>query len=141
MDSIPALHWLGIEQWVLRVPMPSHSSGSVALLETDTAPSDAPAAEQRIPLADSPKVAEVSGAEPVPGAGLCFIAANGAEFSKLVSAISRCLPPGKPVMHQSASDEQPPSVHCNGQTWSLAELRRSGLAKRALWRLLVGSNA
>lgn len=141
MDSIPALHWLGIEQWVLRAPWPGHSSEPVAPLKTDISISDVPAAKQRIPLADSPKVAEVSAAEPVPGAGLCFIAANDAEFSKLVSAISRCLPSGKTAIHQSASEEQPPSVHCNGLTWSLAELRRSGQAKRALWRLLVGSNA
>ncbi|OZB37072.1 MAG: hypothetical protein B7X35_03485 [Halothiobacillus sp. 14-56-357] len=141
MDNIPALHWLGIEQWVLRAPWPGHSSEPVISFGTDAVSSDAPAAEQRIPQADSPKVAEVSAAEPVPVAGLCFIAANGTEFSKLVSAISRCLPSGKMALHQSASEEQPPSVHCNGQTWSLAELRRSGPAKRALWRLLVGSNA
>jgi DNA polymerase III psi subunit len=143
MDSSPALHWLGIDQWVLRVPMPGHLSGSVALLETDTAPSDAPVAEQQVALVDSPEVAHTEGfvGEPNQNAGLCFIAANSAEFSALVSAISRCLPPGKPVMHQSASDEQPPSVYWNGQTWSLAELRRSGQAKRALWRWLVGSKA
>lgn len=143
MDSIPALHWLGIDQWVLRAPWPGHLSGPVAPLKTDTSISDVPAVELRIPLTDSSKVAdaEVFVDEQAPSTGLCFIAANGAEFSKLVSAISRCLPSGKTAIHQSASEEQPPSVHCNGQTWSLAELRRSGQAKRALWRLLVGSNA
>ena len=143
MDSNPALHWLGIDQWVLRAPWPGYSSEPVAPLKADASISDAPAAEQRTPLADSSKVAntEVFVAEQTTSTGLCFIAANGAEFSALVSAISRCLPSGKTVMHQSATEEQPPSVHWDGQTWSLAELRRSGAAKRALWRLLVGSKA
>lgn len=143
MDSTPALHWLGIDQWALRVPWSGHSSEPVEPLKTDVLVSDAPSAEYHIALADSLKVtdAEVSGSEPVPRAGLCFVAASGAEFSALVSAISRCLPSGKTVVHQSATEEQSPSVHWDGQTWSLAELRRSGQAKRALWRLLVGSKA
>lgn len=143
MDSTPALHWLGIDQWALRAPWPGHSSEPWEPLKTDVPVSDAPSAENHIALADSLKVtdAEVSGSEPIPRAGLCFIAASGAEFSALVSAISRCLPSGKTVMHQSATEEQSPSVHLGGRAWSLAELRRSGQAKRALWRLLVGSKA
>lgn len=143
MDSTPALHWLGIDQWTLRVPWPGHSVVQEPQSEVDALVSIAPVEEQHITAADSPAVtdADVSRQVPVPSGDLCFVAANDNEFSALVSAISRCLPSGKTVVHQPVDEEQQPSVHLGGQTWSLAELRRSGQAKRALWRLLVGSTA
>lgn len=143
MDSTPALHWLGIDQWTLRVPWPGHLLVQEPQSEVVDVVSIAPVEERHITAADSPDVvdADVSGLVPVSSGDLCFVAANGNEFSALVSAITRCLPLGKTVAHQPADDEQLSSVHLDGQTWSLAELRRSGQAKRALWRLLVGSKA
>jgi hypothetical protein len=145
MDSTPALHWLGIDQWTLRVPWPDHLVVQEPQSEVDDVVPMAPVEERHNVTADSPTVADTDVSEQVPipvsNGDLCFVSANGQEFSALVSAISRCLPSGKTVVHQPAGEEQLPSVHWNGKTWSLAELRRSGRAKRVLWRLLVGSKA
>lgn len=141
MGSTPALHWLGIDQWVLRVPWPGHSETPDAPLEADDSPRDTLALERVDLPEDSPGVEAVSVPAPLMSEDLCFIAANGGEFSALVTAISRCVPSGKTTVHQSTDAGGEPSVQLAGQTWSISELRRSGLAKRALWRLLVGSKA
>lgn len=143
MDSVPVLHWLGIDQWALRVPLPGQPSERVGSLAADAPVFDAPVAGHPKSLVDSSKVndAEMPLVEPVPSSGLCFVSASENEFSVLVEAISRCLPPGKTAIHQRAMEGQQPLVHCGEQTWSLAELRCNGQAKRALWRLLVGSKA
>lgn len=140
MDSTPALHWLGIDQWVLRVPWPGYSEMPEALLEADGLQHDIPALEQVKVPADS-----LATAAPIPAPlmtdDLFFIAANGSEFAALVTAISRCVPSGKTTVHQPGDAGGEPSVQLAGQTWPISELRRSGLAKRTLWRLLVGSKA
>jgi hypothetical protein len=140
MDSTPALRWLGIDQWMLRVPLPGYSETSDTPLEADDSPRDTPALEQDKAPEDS-SVAAVPVPAPLKMDDLCFIAANGGEFSALVTAISRCVPSGKTAVHQPADAGGEPSVQLAGQTWSISELRRSGLAKRTLWRLLVGSKA
>ena len=140
MGSTPALHWLGIDQWVLRVPWAVYSETPDAPLEADDSPRDTPALE-RVDAPEDSLAAAVPVPAPIKTDDLCFIAANGDEFSALVTAISRCVPSGKTAAHQPADTGGEPSVQLAGQTWSISELRRSGLAKRALWRLLVGSKA
>lgn len=124
MDRIAALNWLGIDQWALRSGVPAQEQPTLQASSSAKVTANPTVPEERAVRSE-----------------LCFIAANGAEFSALVLAISACLPSGVRAVHQPAIHEQPPSVKWDGRSWSLAELRRNGQAKRELWRLLVGSNA
>lgn len=146
MNSIHALQWLGIDQWLLRVARPDLSlQRSASFNAVESAP-DFAEQEQSAEQAGLPGVTEAPPTTPEQGAvedvsirDLCFVAADSDEYAALISAISRCLPAGKTLVHRPATQGQRSSVQWAGQTWSLDELRQNGQAKRALWRLLVGS--